>query len=270
MKVISTDELLKLQIDILSKVDIFCRSNSIDYTVFGGTCIGTVRHGGYIPWDDDIDIAMSRTNYERFIRVFNGAVENLNVVAPELDWNYYAPYANIVDTRTILDEGANGHHGMTLGVKIDLFPIDGVALDIDEYHNNKKKISLYWNQLYIKRVILRILWPIDRWATINIIKKRLFLFKSYSYIQKQIRNLITSHKFEESKYVDLMCYPWPTDSRCEREVFEDYEDAKFENITVSIIKRYDEYLTKAYGNYMQLPPEEKRVPHHGFTAYWKD
>ena len=271
MKEMSIEELLSLQLEILFKVDSFCRNNSISYTVFGGTAIGTVRHKGYIPWDDDIDIAMTRPNYERFINSFNGVFDSLEVYAPELDLDYYAPYANVCDTRTLLDEGLNGHHGMDLGVKIDVFPIDGVATDIDLYHADKNNLSVLWYQLFGKRVSLFKLWQVDRRAVLSVLKNRLLsINKSYASIQKNIIDLMKKYPYDESKYVDLKCFPWPTDSRCLRSVFEKYEDAIFENLTVSIISDYDEYLSKSYGNYMQLPPVEKRIPHHGFTAYWKN
>lgn len=271
MKEIAADELLKIQVDILQKVDKFCRNNKIPYTVFGGTCIGAIRHKGYIPWDDDIDIAMTRPNYNRFLQLFNGRVENLEVFAPELNWNYYAPYANVCDTRTLLDEEFNGHNGMDIGVKIDVFPIDAVSSNIDLYHAQKQNFIKLWNILYLKRLVIRKIWRKNLRETIAILLKRCkYLNSSYAEIQKEISVLIVKDNYEDAEYVDLSCYPWPNDSRCPREVFEDYINVPFENIIVSIIKRYDDYLTRAYGNYMAFPPKEKRVSHHHFKAYWKD
>ena len=263
--------LLKLQIEILSKIDVFCRANEIPYTVFGGTAIGAIRHNGYIPWDDDIDIAMTRPNYVRFIHSFNGKVENLKVFAPELDLNYYAPYANVCDLRTVLEEGTNGHNGIELGVKVDVFPIDGVSSNIDEYHTEKEMFAEYWSKMYVKRVKLPLLWKRNKMVALSsFIRKLRLLNESYASLQKQVRTLITNHPYEEAKFVDLRCYPWPKDSQLLKEVFDEYEDVPFENIKVSIIKRYDEYLTRSYGDYMTFPPEEKRIPHHHFKAYWKN
>lgn len=271
MKEISQDELLSLQIDILKKVDAFCRANTIPYTIYGGTCIGAVRHQGYIPWDDDIDIAMTRPNYERFIHSFNGKIEHLDLYAPELNWNYYAPYANVCDNRTILDEGENGHHGMEIGVKIDVFPIDVTPADTNEYMSNVHLINHYWHCLSIKRIKMNLVWKSSKRRWLSCLKeKALLLFQSYSGIQKKIRKIAVKYSDEETNHVTLVCYHFNRDTRCSKQAFDEYIDVPFENITVSMLKGYDECLTKFYGDYMKLPPEEQRVPHHGFTAYWKD
>ena len=251
MREITLKELLELQLNILRDVDAFCRKNNIQYTVDGGTCIGAVRHKGYIPWDDDIDIAMTRPNYEKFINSFNGTYENLEVLAPELDWNYYAPYANVVDKRTILDEGANGHNGKIIGVKIDIFPIDGVASDIKEYHLNRDRQKYLWSALYAKRIILSKLWKNHKKATIYWLLRKVQLFyRSYASIQKEIRKLAIKYPFSEAEYVEDFIHPMPREVRCSRQAFEEYHDVPFENMTVSIMNGYDEYLTNLYGEYM--------------------
>lgn len=270
MKQITLEELLKLQVEILSKVDNFCRKNSIRYTVDGGTALGTIRHKGYIPWDDDIDIAMPRPDYNKFISTFNESFPNLKVYAPELDLNYYAPYANVCDTRTLLLEGANGHHGMEMGVKIDVFPIDGVALNLEEYHKINRRIGLLWAALRSKRASMKIIWKTNKTIFYKLLIYRIaFTFRSYSSIQEEIIKLVTKYEYEEAQYVENLTIPLPKDIRCSHKAFEEYDDVPFEDITVSIIKGYDEYLTKLYGNYMELPPIEERVAHHDFSAFWK-
>ena len=185
--------------------------------------------------------------------------------------NYYAPYANVWDLRTVLEEGTNGHNGIELGVKVDVFPIDGVSSNIDEYHTEKEMFAEYWSKMYVKRVKLPLLWKRNKMVALSsFIRKLRLLNESYASLQKQVRTLITNHPYEEAKFVDLRCYPWPKDSQLLKEVFDEYEDVPFENIKVSIIKRYDEYLTRSYGDYMTFPPEEKRIPHHHFKAYWKN
>lgn len=272
MKKIEIDELLQLQLDILKSVDEYCRRNDIKYFLTSGTCIGAVRHGGYIPWDDDIDIGMTRPHYERFVREFNQDKkknQSLRVFAPELNWNYYAPYANVCDVRTILDEGANGHRADEIGVKIDVFPIDGIPSEIDEYRREKKEITRLWNILYYKRRKLSGLHNKIK-LTKSIVRKLQYSCYTYESIQKKFRDVALSNNYEDSKYAIDVVFPWGRDVMCEKEVYEDLIETKFENIDVFIMRNYDRYLSLKYGDYMQLPPVEQRRPHHDFIAYWKD
>ena len=270
MKEIDIAELKKIQLDILVKVHEFCAENNIDYYLGYGTLIGAIRHKGYIPWDDDIDIGMPRPSYDKFIKLFNGKIDNLYVISPELNWNYYAPYANICDNRTVLDEATTSHRGIEVGVKIDVYPIDGVPEDEQEYlicKNNVKR----WNRILTlkrdkvwfvrnSRFVIKIL---------HFAEKFIYLFVPYSYIQKQIHNQAISHKFENSKYVDEFVFG-PKNTRIEREVFESYIDVEFEGYMLKTVKEYDKFLRLGYGDYMKLPPINKQVSHHNFHAYWKE
>lgn len=268
MREINIEELKQLQCDILKEVDSFCRKKKIKYFLTGGTCIGAVRHKGYIPWDDDIDIGMPRPDYDRFIHEFNGNSDNFYVISPELNWNYYAPYANVCDKRTLLFEENNKHNGMNIGVKIDVFPIDGIPSTLKEYHKIKRLMILLWDILYYKRINYNCLWK--RKKLRSIFRKLVMSWCKYSRIQKYIRKIATSYPYETSEYAIDIVMPWKRDVMCERSVFEEVIDVPFEGINVSIMKNYDRYLSLKYGDYMQIPPKHERVPHHGFTAFWKE
>ena len=160
---------------------------------------------------------------------------------------------------------------MEIGVKIDVFPIDGVATDMSKYRRNTTLLKILWRLLYIKRYDVRGLWQNNKVSFIkNCMIRAVSLPLSYSSIQKKIHRLATSYPFSQAKFVEDFVTPWPRDVRCSREAFEEYQDINFEDIVVSIIKGYDEYLTKLYGDYMKLPPMEQRVNHHNFMAFWKD
>lgn len=264
------EKLKKIQLDILLEVNDFCIAHGIRYSLDSGTLLGAIRHKGYIPWDDDIDIIMPRPDYNRFLKEFNGKCKNLKVFAPELDWDFYAPYANICDIRTILDEGANSHRKVEMGIKIDVFPIDGAPICDSQYYSVLRRIKFLNAILEAKRHnILKMQKKCSFRVVKYIILKVLSFPLSYSFVQKKIFKYSTNIKFEKCQCAAKLSYTW-TKNRCNRDVFEEYVDCNFEGFKVKIIKRYDEYLNKLYGNYMQLPPEKDRVPQHGFIAYWKE
>ena len=267
MRIIETEELKRIQIDILKDVHDFCSSNGINYSLAYGTLLGAIRHKGYIPWDDDIDIMMLRSDYDRFIQTFPGSFKHLSICSPELDLNYYAPYANVWDNRTVLKEGANNadHRGKIIGIKIDVFPIDKTS--------SSRLFNLYCRVLYK-------LWFSHRYRKDNTCKHRFSIMTiclnivadiiGYNNIQKLIIHNAKRYINSESQYLDMLAF-FNVGSRAFRAIdFDSYIDVPFEDKSFYSIAGFADFLTCAYGDYMKLPPEENRVAHHGFTAYWKD
>lgn len=270
MKKITIEELKVLQLDILTAVHEFCVKNKISYSLTAGTLLGAIRHHGYIPWDDDIDIMMPRPDYNRFINTFNGSFDNLYVICPELNWNFYAPYANVCDKRTVVNEGINGHHGIKMGVKIDVFPVDGLPVDEQEFIIKQNRIKDINRILYAKRCYLHKI-PLKKWKSIIILLRQRFcnITKSYADLQKELMEIATNTPIEETSYVNAWVFSSIT-KRLDKKIFDNYIDVDFEGKNFKAVSEFDKYLNSLYGDYMQLPPEEKRVPHHGFTAYWKE
>ena len=147
MRAINSDELKSIQLDLLQKTADFCENNGLRYFLCGGTLIGAIRHKGYIPWDDDIDIAMPRPDYEKFVRIFNLTQNYYQVMSIETDPDYAYAFAKVYENRTVLKElhypgDAFGvyidilydnrtvlkelHYKGSIGVFIDIFPADGV------------------------------------------------------------------------------------------------------------------------------------------------
>ena len=272
MKKIELEELKRIQLQMLSDIHNYCVSTNTTYFLAFGTLIGAIRHKGYIPWDDDIDIFMPRPVYEKFIQDFNGYYEHLDLYAPQLDWGYYAPYANVVDNRTIMDEGeGNSHRGRVMGIKIDVFPLDGVPDDHNQYLRHRKKLKFLNDILWSKRKS----WSsIIRGEVKSIVKygglKIISCFFSYEIIQKRIHKTATKYSFENSKYSDEVVYHYMNmDSRCLQSDFSTGVMVEFEGMKFYAPVGYDDYLKADYGEYMKLPPKEKQVNHHHFNACWK-
>lgn len=271
MRELNTAELKQVMLDELLVVDEFCRKNGIEYFLEGGTGIGAIRHKGYIPWDDDIDIAMTRPNYERFIRSFNGYCDHLTLFAPELDNNFYASYANVCDNRTLLQEDMFDHRGYNLGVKIDIFPIDGCEDDINVCNRWHSLVRLLDNILSRRHRNMRYVWQHNKWNYFTCAFVRVLTSPiRYRTLMRWLLKIVKRCDYATANYSYHAALPYKRVTRCAKEVWENYVDVEFEGHMVRNLRDYDTHLRTIFGDYMQLPPESERVCHHGFTAYWKD
>ena len=140
MKKIDIVEAKKMMLDILKTVAKFCDENNLRYFIFYGTYLGALRHKGYIPWDDDIDIAMPRPDYEKFMEIFHA--ENLAVWTWRKDNKYLLPFAKVYDTRTEVHENAD--FGETFGVNIDIFPLDGLPKKQSQIKRRVEYMRFCW------------------------------------------------------------------------------------------------------------------------------
>ena len=263
MKVIFTKELKAIQLDILQNVAEFCSQNNIIYFLAYGTLIGAIRHKGYIPWDDDIDIAMPRPDYDRFIRLFNNLQQShIKVIAMENDDHYGFSYAKVHDTRTIMNE--TQYKQDHFGVYIDVFPIDGVKdkkqvkrLRMANKCLHSKKAN-YKQRKMSKKIInflgKVILFPFSTHTIVKFIDK---MARKYPFGSTPLAGGICDSMVGERAIVDV-------------NYFKDVQLQEFEGKLYNIPVGYDGWLRSIYGDYMKLPPEEKRITHHIFEALWKN
>ena len=267
MKEIKLDELKKIQLEILDVVHHFCQENGITYFLSSGSLIGAVRHKGYIPWDDDIDLYMPRKDYDRLVSAFNmDNRQRYRVVSLLTDENCTLAFAKVERTDTRIIEHVD--YPMALGINIDVFPVDGVPDDLEERTKYFAKIQWFRNELVLKDVSL----DFKRRGLIKniiLLLGKLFLFhKSMRHLAEQLDMSIDKVN-SDSQYVCNLVMGNGINSVFTREAINDSTDVEFEGKFYKTMRGYEEYLTKTYGNYMQLPPIEKRVSHHVFTAYWK-
>jgi lipopolysaccharide cholinephosphotransferase len=129
-KITDIKELREIQMGILDDVHRFCEEQGLRYSLSSGTLIGAVRHQGYIPWDDDIDIYMLRSDYERFLKSYHDQNGHYRVLNPKKEDHYYYTFAKVVDQRTKMVEKET--EGYEIGVYIDVFPVDYVPDDMKE------------------------------------------------------------------------------------------------------------------------------------------
>lgn len=268
-KIDSLEELKEIQLNILVALHRFCVEHGIKYSLAAGSLIGAVRHKGFIPWDDDIDIYLMRHEYNKLISLFpNNYEEKYCLLTIERDKNWHRSYGKLCDNRTIeIEETRNKSEG--IGIGIDIFPIDDVPDDLTEWMLYEKLRRLLRNMMTLKSLELS--------KKRSIIKNILVLFSrivlsplSFRYLSKIIDNYAQkcnmkgySHVYENCLGVYNSKHPWL------KHDLEEVIDVIFEGHGVKIMQGYDDYLVTIYGDYMQLPPEEKRVTHHAFKAYWK-
>jgi len=259
---IDIKQLQQVELKILEQFVNICNKENLQYYVVGGTLLGAVRHKGFIPWDDDIDVSMPREDYEKFLKVAQKHLPEPYFLQTHFtDKEYPANFAKIRNSNTTFIESSlskcNINHGVYIDIFIlDYYPINKIHFLSFSLKNTilKFRISAAFNLKNIhyplhKKIIrkffsnlLKILYPNIKSA----IKNRDNLFKS---IKKS--SLITNH-----------CGVWREREISPVEWFGKGTELQFENLTVKAPKEYDKYLTQIYGDYMKLPPKEKQVAHH--------
>lgn len=259
---IEIEELKSIQLGILNEVANFCEKHELTYFLAYGTLLGAIRHHGYIPWDDDIDIVMPRPDYERFVSSFNKADSNWQVIDHCQNPDYLLPFAKVHDLRTILYE-TRYKGGGVFGVNIDVFPLDG-------FGNMKqiKKIKRLSQYLNAKKAVIDRQRSLKKNAIIAI-GKLFLLGTTPSQIVDKMEIVAKKNPYENSKKVKSFFSVYGEKEVCEKSLLEETTFATFEGRKYRVPKNYDSYLRMIYGDYMQLPPKEEQVTHHTFKAWWK-
>lgn len=260
--IIHLEERKSLLLDIASSLDSFCRANGIRYSLAYGSLIGAVRHKGFIPWDDDIDVLMPRPDYMRLLNEYQHPYYKIQ--SQDTDPEYPLNFAKLCDTRTLSVD----KHGNSSPIAVDIFILDGLGSDLSEakkYIAKVKREQRIWssqvftknlsinnhygfrNSIYILGAkILSIFISLDKYVKRMILLKQRYLIDSSSYCASLDDIFLI---YETSRVLT-------------------YKDTTFENIRLVIPKDFDYQLRLSYGDYMQLPPEDQRKETHESTAYW--
>ena len=265
-KVLSVEEQKEIQLNMLLSIHEYCSSNGLTYWLAYGTLLGAVRHKGYIPWDDDIDIAMPRNDYDIFLKNYHDKRNvNYKVVDIKNDPTYLHPFAKMIDNNTkVTEEWISLKENM--GVYIDIFPIDNLSSNMEEA-KKIMKIEKFYRHLLMQKIASLSSQSslIKKW--IRLIVKVLLCFTSPQKIIVKMDVLSKKYVNENtSTYCGAACSVYG-----EREIFRKTDlsqtvECKFEGHSFFIPKSYDLVLSQLYGDYMKLPPEEKRIPHHFLKA----
>lgn len=257
MKVICLREIQLMELAILKDFDAFCRKNKLVYTLTAGSLLGAVRHKGFIPWDDDIDIYMPRPDYDKFNKIYD-SLYTIKSTFVDSHWPY--PFTKLINNKISIREKSSN---ILSGLWIDIFPVDGWPDSYTNslsYRNRLLRLKTLNSCSYLKYVksphgSFRTLAKFMLISTIGRIPK--------GVIARYIDSIAsTTYKYEKSEFIGNVVFHDPDKLvRIQKDFFEDRILWPFEDSEFYIPRNYDSYLKQAYGDYMKLPPESERQSH---------
>lgn len=258
-----------VQLDMLVDFDRVCRKNKINYVIFGGTMLGAIRHKGYIPWDDDADIAMLREDYEKFKKHMNELDSNIcyfqdNTTDPYYRWGY----GKLRRTGTKYVRVGQEHLKSKNGIFIDVFPMDDIPKSIFFQIIQDVKCfclrKILWSEVAkvnskgFMKLFYNLLSKISTEKVYRIVSK--MTSKSSNLSPNRVRTLLfpaTGTLYKKNPLKERYGMP--------KEWFIERKQYNFENVKLYGTKDYDTILKYIYGDYMKLPDEDKREPHSPFS-----
>lgn len=266
-------ETQSVSLEILKTVADICEEQKLRYTLIYGTLIGAIRHKGYIPWDDDVDIMMPRPDYDKLLVYLREHIEdypNLRVFNHDECKEYPYMITRISDQRYVIKMENEKPFGM--GVFIDIYPYDGLGITKDEalaYGMKGDRLSSLCYQATRDHFAIETTTSRLR----KIIKYPVYLFAKMcgkNYFQNKLQSLAGLKDYNTSEYIG--CVVWLSGGEKDiflRKWFDETIMVPFEKYEFRVPKYYDEVLRHGYGDYMKLPPEENRIGHHFFKVYEK-
>lgn len=265
-----------LALEILKSLYSFCKENNLKMYLAYGTLLGAVRHKGYIPWDDDIDVLMPRKDYEILLKSYVGP-EYYRLYHNGNSSTYNKAFATLNDIRTYKEEYMiREKYRDDLCVNVDIFPFDNMP----DVENEQRK---FFDRILNKAKILQCLvWKYSKGSTffktlqknIGITIMRLGEALGIISLRKMLDNttkLLTKYNTQDTMYVACGANPLINQMKeiMPSDIFAGERYLEFEGVEFPVPYKYDEFLRRIYGSYMQLPPVEKRRPHHLSKCYWR-
>lgn len=254
------------QLDLLTELKRVCEKNGISYFLIGGTLIGAIRHDGFIPWDDDIDVGMLRADYERFI---SACAEDLNPEYKLYDWDIDEksplPFLKLKIKGTHYQEELSKDTEMNDEIFIDIFPFDNAPTG--KFLQKMQAVSVY---LIRKILLLKCGFTIDRGNKLKRvlygILKLISSVGSISFWKKRCSAIMQAYNNTSTSEVVNMCgaYSYKKELK-KKEIVSKTIPHRFEQLYFSVPEQYDTYLREVYEDYMKLPPVEEQSGRHSVS-----
>lgn len=263
-KELTLEEIQQESFKVLVVFRNLCNGLGLKYWLSYGTLIGAIRHNGFIPWDDDIDVQMPREDYEKFV---DYCVKNKEQIKPyelhhyKTNKKYIYPIARLSDSRYVLNYTNARDYG--LGLFIDIYPMDEACCDSKKLLKARTK--------YFRKILYAASLTINTEKTFKGLLKRIYFLKSRftnkNAVLRKYDEMFKNKSFGTGNY---SCYIWEYGiHRYKKEHFEKLEEHLFNGELFNIPSDYDFVLSEMYGNYMELPPKSERIAHHFYSAYKK-
>lgn len=262
----SQTELTALQrrlLEMIKWLHEYSTSNDLEYYAIGGTLLGAIRHHGFIPWDDDIDVGMPREHYIRFQELMlnqSGQYRLETPMSPAKDYRY--PASKLYDTTTTLVE--NMHPICKRGVYIDVFPLDGIGDTQEEAEKNYSRLDFLNKLLATRNSKVRKTRAWYKNAAICLSRMIPEALVNTKELSRRLDSLCAEHPFDSSEYVGNLLGNYGDRELCPKWVFGKPTPYRFEDTVINGAEFAEEYLSHVYGDWRALPPIEKRGVQHDF------
>ncbi len=257
------------QLEILLEVVRICDKNNLTYFLVGGTLLGAIRHNGFIPWDDDLDIGMPRSDYEKLIDICKTQLDEKYVLHHlSTDNEYWLPFAKIRKNNTLFNEKNIQHLDCHKGIFIDIFPLDNGNKQSSKLQSIQAKISKYLSDI----IIIKKVGTQDTRLSIKLkLGKIIFKVIPIKFINKINNKIMSVNKNDDSKFfINLGSNYNYIKQTIPKEKYFPPTKVEFEGVYLNVPRDYDYVLKRIYKNYMELPPEDKRYTHNPVTIIFDE
>lgn len=264
---IAKKEIQLLELEILKEVIRISDENNLTYYIIGGSLIGVLRHKGFIPWDDDIDIGMPRSDYEKFIEICKKDINGqYAIIDNSTDPKWFFNFAQIVNKKIKIKIETTENPRIS-NPWVDLFPIDGLPSDKKKRKRHFRKILHYRYLIQLANIENQV----DQSRKDRPLRERLILkifstFKIKKFINsknilRKMKIALKTYDFYQSEYAGNLLGRYREKEVVPKNYFGKPKKLPFEEIMVNVPEKYHELQTHLYGDYMSLPPKEKQVTH---------